>query len=989
MLTARVFALAAALGLSACSLNPFSDSFDPDKGFLLGKNLVGEDCRAVPNAQEARILGAESAYDIRCGQWEAPSATLSVYDASLLDEGTDPAPWLNALADIAQCADLQETVRWPGGTGRLFNCSFRRGSQWPYEARMLQSGNRLYGIQGIPAAMPPAEFAAALLTGNARPGDRPSQSALDQTARDFEARLGTRLFSVGDVFAFVEVMEYAQYLNSQELHADALNQYQRALVLQQRVLPGDDPRLAEVLMTLALENSNLERFGQADLLFNRAAVLTREAIDPNLQARLISYQAFHLANQRKFNDALRAARQANTIREEIVDSYLRGSSDGSDNRFASLDEGNIGLGGTYGLTALADLMQSRYLEGAMLRNLGLPNQATMVANRAELAVSQYPLLGRDWRQKLRLLRAELAEEAGNLGEARSILGQVIAEERSRAVDSYLQALALIERGRLAFAEQDVPSGFADTEQGLAIIERAQQDLPVESLVPYYDAVLANATPERQISAFGYAQLVRSPIVAQTMRQSYARLAASDSEGGRAIRYLQDLRRYRDNVTEELALARAEGLALRAEVLERTLTKTENQLKGQERTVQAALPRYNLIVDAPVPAQRLQESLRDREGIILFQVAENRSYGFLVTRNQTTLFPIAVGRAELKDLIETLRFSIDERPGARYDLAIAARAHDILFGPIRNQMAALGQIVIAPTGLLQSLPFSMLVKSHDGSASTAYDRADWLIRSHGVAVVPSIQAFHLNRTGSRPSRSPVPFAGFVGGSYAGETGANAARRLNLPANCEGDLAALLDLPPLAGTATEVNLIAERIGRAQSQTFTLGQLSENALKALPLDDYRVVHFATHGLFPGELDCLPQPALVVGLPESGSREDGLLTAAEIINLSLNADLVVLSACNTGIVLDEFGGESMASLSRSFFYAGAKGLLVSHWYVSDDATQTLMVGIFDRLKQGMSPVEAVRQAKLAMIANPQTSHPYLWSAFTYLGDGASPIAL
>ncbi len=982
----------ATLLLSACALNPFAVDSDRQAGFLAGPNLVGESCRAVPNGPERQAMAASKVFDIQCGQWEAPSAQLAVYEDVALAPGTEPPVWGERLAETAACGAPEETD-WKGGSAVDFSCRLRGESAFPYEARLLRRGDRIFAIQGIPAAMLPATFAAEILGDVSDKRDIPDASRVDQTRLDYESRIGARVFSVGDVFSFLEVMDYARYLNAQGLHPDALIQYQKALSMQQRFLPGDDPRLADVLMVLALENSNLRRFEQANSQFIRAERLVRNAIDPNARARLVSYQAFHQANQREFSKALETARRASNQRQRIVETYLKGGLPDPTGEFSEALSSTGDLGTSYGLTALADLLQSRYLEGAMLRTLGRGNEALAVANEAQAAVARYPSLAIEWQQQLRLLKAELAEDAGRLGEARAILAQIIAEEQKRSVDSHLAAVTLIERGRLAFADDDRTAGFEDTEAGLAMIQRSQQDLPIEALTPFYDAVLVERagsfSPALLARTFAYSQLTRSTIVAQTMRQSFARLATEDSAGGQAIRDLQDLRRYRDDLTEALSIAQSRGDTLEAEQLRRTFAATDRQITVREQAVQSALPRYNLLIDAPVALDTLQASLRDGEGTLVFQVSPERSYAFLVTKDDLAFYGIDATEKDLNNLIRAVRVAVDDRPGSQYNLAAAARLYRLLLGPIEQRMANLDHLIIAPSGPLQSLPFSLLVTRFDGRARRTYEDVDWLIKTHAVSMVPSVQAFHLNRTEGRSRGTSVPFAGFVGGAYGKTEQTAIARRLNLPTSCSDDLSALLDLPPLAGATGEVATIVERVGSDRSRTFRLDDLSEEDVKSLPLGDFRVVHFATHGLFPGELDCLPEPALVVGLPDASGGGDGLLTAAEITNLSINADLVVLSACNTGVVLDQFGGESLASLSRSFFYAGAKGLIVSHWYVSDVATQTLMVGIFDRLKGGVSPVEAVRQAKLAMINDPRTSHPFLWSAFSYLGDGAEAIQL
>jgi CHAT domain-containing protein len=147
----------------------------------------------------------------------------------------------------------------------------------------------------------------------------------------------------------------------------------------------------------------------------------------------------------------------------------------------------------------------------------------------------------------------------------------------------------------------------------------------------------------------------------------------------------------------------------------------------------------------------------------------------------------------------------------------------------------------------------------------------------------------------------------------------------------------------------------------------------------------------LLPGELRCQSEPALVLSPPEreaDGPGADGLLDASEIAALNLNADLVVLSACNTAVDGgNRFGGGALEGLATSFFNAGARAVLATHWAIPSEPTARLMTGLFQRLDAtGMRDLaEALRQSQLALIEDPATGHPYNWAAFTLIGSSAT----
>jgi CHAT domain-containing protein len=198
--------------------------------------------------------------------------------------------------------------------------------------------------------------------------------------------------------------------------------------------------------------------------------------------------------------------------------------------------------------------------------------------------------------------------------------------------------------------------------------------------------------------------------------------------------------------------------------------------------------------------------------------------------------------------------------------------------------------------------------------------------------------------------------------------------------------------LPQTAGEISTVARLLG-ADSRAVFLGRAAtEKTLRSLPLDQYAVLYFATHGLLPGELRCQAEPGLALSPPSpqaTSKSEDGLLDATEIAGLSLNADLIVLSACNTaegGGGADRYGGEALSGLAESFFYAGAHSLLASHWEVPSKATVQLMTGLFERVGRGASTdvVEALRRSQLALLDQPASSHPFYWGAFVLIGDGS-----
>ena len=213
----------------------------------------------------------------------------------------------------------------------------------------------------------------------------------------------------------------------------------------------------------------------------------------------------------------------------------------------------------------------------------------------------------------------------------------------------------------------------------------------------------------------------------------------------------------------------------------------------------------------------------------------------------------------------------------------------------------------------------------------------------------------------------------------------------------DKAELSQLPRLPDTRDELTAVAEALGADPSKALYLGKdANEQNVESKDLSHYQVVAFATHGLVPGDVDGLTQPALALTAPEiAGIKGDGLLTMEKILALKLDADWVVLSACNTAAGAGA-GAEAASGLGSAFFYAGTRALLVTNWSVHSESARELITDVFKR--QGADPAisraEALRQAMVAMIDGGgykddsgrtlfDYAHPLFWAPYTLIGDG------
>ncbi|HSS49234.1 MAG TPA: CHAT domain-containing protein, partial [Thermoanaerobaculia bacterium] len=346
------------------------------------------------------------------------------------------------------------------------------------------------------------------------------------------------------------------------------------------------------------------------------------------------------------------------------------------------------------------------------------------------------------------------------------------------------------------------------------------------------------------------------------------------------------------------------------------------------------------------------------------------------REGLTSYDLPAAR-ELSELVEKVR-SLVERPS---ELEIgdfrrqASRLYRFLVGPAAKSLAGKHSLLIAPDGPLYVFPFEVLLTDEKAGPSLSYPDLPYLLRQHAISYVPSASVLKGLREPEAQEppqelqeKAFVAFANPLSNSRQAAPRAGAVRGLTEPEH--------RSFPPLLYSEQEVKAIAKLFADDQVELY-LGDSAtkENVLGNPLVERARRVHFATHGFVD---ETRPERSALVLTPSAG--QDGYLTVAEIFNMKLRADLLVLSACETGLG-KEVGGEGIVGLTRAFLYAGAKSLIVSLWPVVDRPTADLMRNFYQSLDTTGSKVEALRKAKLDMIRGGQPN-PYLWAPFILSGD-------
>jgi CHAT domain-containing protein len=387
-------------------------------------------------------------------------------------------------------------------------------------------------------------------------------------------------------------------------------------------------------------------------------------------------------------------------------------------------------------------------------------------------------------------------------------------------------------------------------------------------------------------------------------------------------------------------------------------------------------------------------LADDEALVAIDL-DLKSYVWVITKDGAEWKALSVSAQDVSKEIESLRAGLDPNAQKPFDRGLAYQLYRQLLEPVEGIITQKERLSFVLDGALTSLPPHVFITSDPSNKDLG--SLDWLIRKYAVTVLPSVASLKVLRGKQFVDEAPKPMVGYGNPVFdrtvkiRGRPKVEALNR-SLPSFYRGaivDTTALgKALPPLPETADELREVARLLG-AKPEDIKLG---ENAtvtdVKHERLYDYRVVYFATHALVAGEIEKFTQakaePALALSIPAKPSEADnGILTASEVATLKLNADFVVLSACNTAAG-DKPGAEALSGLARAFFYAGARSLVVSHWEVDSEATVKLMDGLFAALKANpaLSHAEALRASMLQMIGKPEWAQPSLWAPFVIVGE-------
>lgn len=414
---------------------------------------------------------------------------------------------------------------------------------------------------------------------------------------------------------------------------------------------------------------------------------------------------------------------------------------------------------------------------------------------------------------------------------------------------------------------------------------------------------------------------------------------------------------------QLALVHETDRSRRQELLD-SLFAAEQLLSPVRKTTSALASSQDR--PKPVPLRLLQTSLRPDEALLEYVLSEPESYCLRITRDGLRVIVIAAGRKRIEALVNSYLSAVRSR---QPDVAVSQELFSLILEPALGPERK-SRLVVVPDGKLNLLPLDALRDSN----------GKYVLDSYVVTYAPSATVLHLLRQTQASEPLPMSLVAVGGAVYSGTpTGKNSAE------NAAADFFDLdaVSFPKLPGSKQEVQSIGS-IVRGPNQLLLNTDATETAFKALPLENFRIVHLAVHGVANTEFP--DRAALVLGTSPA-STDDGLLQVREIRDLPLRADLVVLSACETGSGR-LLGEEGIASLERAFLLAGAKAVVASLWTADDIYTIALMKRFYQHLAAGSDKGSALRQAKLDLLQQfGDQALPVYWAGFTLVGESSRPI--
>ena len=399
------------------------------------------------------------------------------------------------------------------------------------------------------------------------------------------------------------------------------------------------------------------------------------------------------------------------------------------------------------------------------------------------------------------------------------------------------------------------------------------------------------------------------------------------------------------------------------VIQEQLKSKENEVESLQRKMRTKSREYAELNPIIITLDEAQKKLLDvNTAFFAYCIGKEHSYAFAITKKDFRVFPLP-SRDKIQKQVSKYLKVITDKENQNFKLGYHLFSKLVLPGLDKN----IKNIIFIPDDILHFLPFETLI--------THKEKKDWLIKDYKIAYAPSISSLReiiqrKKSNGANPRMDILAFGDpFFGPWEAGDNGNDIFQDLYS--------SKAFNFFRLKYSGFEIDRISSLFKKGKRRIFRREEASEEQLLKHSLEDYKIIHFATHSIID---DKIPARSSIVLSLDKDPTEDGFLQMREIYNMKLNSDLITLSSCQTG--LGEFiKGEGIEGINRAFFYAGTSSVLMSLWAVNDQASYQLMERFYFHLRSSESIMNALRRAKLEMIDSNTLSHPYYWAGFIVSG--------
>jgi len=526
----------------------------------------------------------------------------------------------------------------------------------------------------------------------------------------------------------------------------------------------------------------------------------------------------------------------------------------------------------------------------------------------------------------------------------------------------------------------------------------------EKVMPMYRKVIDFFLKRgKTLDAFNYLEMSRARALLDSLRMAKVDIKKGAEpallEGDRNLQ--AEINYLEKSLQEENAKYNPDSQRIKE--LEEKLEDTRKKLSSIKEKLSLKSPSYSFLtgIKKSLTVEEIQKKvLKENQYILEYFVSNEKINVWVISKNTVSLIEIPVSEKDLISKVESFRTPFEKLKSdvymkqesfkeilSRVDLNNLHDLYNILFKPLAQKVAfpKNSELIIVPDGILYYLPFEVLVseiqtQNKSNLIFSNFSAAKFLIEDYNIDYVPSASILDPDLAEAREKNSRK-YLGFGNPSFedtAGEITVNETLSAGL-IRLQG-----YSLKPLPGTEIEVKNICEMF-KDSGDIYIRKDATEERFKS-ECSSYKYLLLATHGLLNEKN---PMESSLAFSMNSRSSEDGFLKASEVLNLDINADLVVLSACETGLGKIRTG-EGVVGLTRSFMYAGTPSIVVSLWSVESSSTARLMEIFYKKLLSGMNKAEALRQAKLELMKQSDNlygdsvsyRHPFFWAPFVFVGN-------